>query len=63
MVLFHDEEVMSTTIYHIYDRVYRLYLTGKLEILFADEEKYLNERYEFLAKCHYVNNYMLSGVT
>ena len=41
----------------------RLCLTEKLEILLADEKKYLNERSELLAKCRHANNYMLSGVT
>ena len=41
----------------------RLCLTEKLEILLADEKKYLNERSELLAKCRHANSYMLSGVT
>ena len=41
----------------------RLCLVEKLEILLADEEKYINDRSELLAKCRHSNKFMLSGVT
>ena len=41
----------------------RLCLLEKLEILLADENKYINDRSELLAKCRHANKFMLSGVT
>ena len=41
----------------------RLCLVEKLEILLADDEKYLNDRTELLAKCRHVNKYILGGIT
>ena len=41
----------------------RLCLVEKLEILLADEKKYLNDRSELLAKCRHRNKFMLGGIT
>ena len=41
----------------------RLCLLEKLEIMLADEKKYINDRSELLAKCRHANKFMLSGVT
>ena len=40
----------------------RLCLLEKLEILLADEKKYMFDRSEYPEKCCHANKYMLSGV-
>ena len=41
----------------------RLCLVEKLEILLADEKKYINDRSELMAKCRHTNKFILSGIT